>query len=224
MSVRLWHKTGIARSLAATLLLTVSLLPGTAASADQSVLLTGEALVAELRAGGLNIYFRHVATVWSQSDDLRQRDDWLHCDSTRMRQLSDAGRADAVAIGNAMRKLELPIAQVLASPYCRTMETARLLNVGVVKPSNDVVNLRAAKYFGGRDAIVATAQRLLSSQPRTVGNRVIVAHGNVARAATPAYPAEGEGLIFKPDGDSSFILVGRIEPQQWAELLTLADE
>ena len=208
----------------ATSLLALSLLAFTSAGADQGSLLGGKALVEALHAGGLNIYFRHVATDWSLSDDLRDRDDWLSCDPARMRQLSDAGRADAVAVGSAMRKLEVPVAQVLASPYCRTMETARLINVGRVEASTDVMNLRAAEYFGGRAAIVTTAQRLLSTPPPAGGNRVIVAHGNVASAATPAYPAEGEGLVFKPEDDGSFILVGRVEPGQWAELLaTVAD-
>ena len=202
-----------------TTLLAALLLAVTPASADQGALLGGQALVEALRAGGLNIYFRHVATNWSQSDDLRNRDDWLICDPARMRQLSDAGRADAVAVGNAMRELEIPVTQVLASPYCRTMETARLMELGSVEPSTEVMNLRAAEYFGGRAAIVATAQRLLSTPPPAEGNRVIVAHGNVASAATPAYPAEGEGLVFKPDADGSFILLGRVEPEQWAALL-----
>ncbi len=206
------------RAVAATLM-TALLLAVTPAGADQGALLGGKVLVEALRAGGLNIYFRHVATNWSQSDDLRNRDDWLSCDPTGMRQLSDAGRADAVAVGNAMRKLEIPVTQVLASPYCRTMETARLMDLGAVEPSTEVMNLRAAEYFGGRAAIVATAQRLLSTPPPVDGNRVIVAHGNVASAATPAYPAEGEGLVFKPDGAGGFILLGRIEPKQWAELL-----
>ena len=207
---------------AAAALMTALLLTVTPAGADQGALLGGRALVDALRMGGLNIYFRHVATNWSQSDDLRNRDDWLSCDPTRMRQLSAAGRAAAVAVGNAMRELEIPVTQVLASPYCRTMETARLMDFGAVEPSTDVMNLRAAEYFGGRDAIVATAQRLLSTPPAR-GNRVIVAHGNVANAATPAYPAEGEGLVFKPDGAGGFILLGRVEPGQWAELL-LADD
>lgn len=204
-------------TLLAILLLTSS------ASAGQTSLLSGNALVETLRAAGLNIYFRHVATNWSQSDDLRQRDDWSNCDPARMRQLSDDGRADAVAIGNALRKLEIPIAQVLASPYCRTIETARLMNLGPVKPSPKVMNLRAAQYFGGRAAIVASARRLLASEPLAGHNRVIVAHGNVAIAATTTYPAEGEALVFEPAGDGSFTLVGRIEVKHWLGLMQAGD-
>ena len=48
--------------------------------------------------------------------------------------------------------------------------------------------------------------------------RVIVAHGNVAREATPVYPGEGEMVIFKPDGKGQFTFVGRITPDRWVEL------
>ncbi len=57
------------------------------------------------------------------------------------------------------------------------------------------------------------------SRADAVGNRVIVAHGNLAQAATPACPAEGEALVFKPDGDGSFILIDRVETVRWADLL-----
>lgn len=187
--------------------------------AEQVSLLTGKALVDALRAGGLNIYFRHVATVWSQSDDLRQRDDWLSCDPVRMRQLSDAGRADAIVIGDAMRRLGIPVSRVLASPYCRTRETAGLMSIGTISSTTEVMNLLAAEFFGGRAAIVVSARKLLASKPPSGGNRVIVAHGNVAREATPYYPKEGEALVFSPDGEGGFILLGRIEPLQWAQLL-----
>lgn len=181
--------------------------------------LTADALIAALRGGGFNIYFRHVATDWSQSDNLRRADDWLTCDPARMRQLSDAGRGDAAAIGEALRRLRIPVGVVLASPYCRTMETARLMQVGEVVASTDVMNLRAAEYFGGRAAIVANARRLLSSLPPPGTNRIIVAHGNVGREATPAYPAEGEGLVLQPDDQGGFRLFARIPPARWNRIL-----
>lgn len=216
------QQASLMRLVAVSALLLVCLLTTVGGHAAPPTSLDGKALVEALREGGYNIYFRHVATNWSQSDDVRERDDWLDCDPERMRQLSDAGRADAIAIGNAMRRLRIPISEVLASPYCRTQETARLMAVGPVEASTDVMNLRAAQYFGGRAAIVASAQRLLASLPPGTGNRVIVAHGNVAQAATPAYPSEGEGLVFKPGEDGKFYLVGRIETKQWAGLLELA--
>lgn len=187
--------------------------------------MSDEALVDRLLGGGLNLYFRHVATDWTQSDNVREAGDWLSCDPARMRQLSDSGRADARAVGKAMRELKIPVSEVLASPYCRTVETARLMDLGKVMHSTEVMNLRAAGYFGGRAAIVASAQRLLATPPAPGANRVIVAHGNVAREATPVYPGEGEGIAFHPDGNGGFQVVARIPPERWVQLsASLADQ
>ena len=180
--------------------------------------LSDHELIAALQRGGYNLYFRHEATNWSQQDAVFQRDDWLSCDGSRVRQLSEEGRQRAQRTGQAMRRLKIPVSEVLASPYCRTMDTARQLGLGDVQASNAVMNLRVAEYFGGREAIVATARALLARPPSAGSNRVIVAHGNVAQAVTPVYPGEGEAVIFEPDGQGRFRFVGRIPPDRWVEL------
>ena len=180
--------------------------------------LSDQALIEAIQQGGYNLYFRHEATNWSQQDAVQQRDDWQSCDGSRIRQLSEQGRQSAKRVGQAMRSLNITVSEVLASPYCRTMETARQLGLGDVQPSDDVINLRVAEYFGGREAVIATARQLLSRRPASGSNRVIVAHGNVAREATPVYPGEGEMVIFKPEGKGQFTFVGRITPDRWAEL------
>lgn len=180
--------------------------------------LTDLELVEALHGGGYNLYFRHAATDWSSSDRVAEEGDWTSCDPARLRQLSDAGRATALAIGKAIRELGIPVGQVLASPYCRAVETARLLGVGQVETTSDVMNLRVAEFFGGRNAIVSTARKRLAMPPIPGTNTVIVAHGNVAREATPVYPGEGEGVVFEPDGMGGFRYVDRLAPSRWIEL------
>ena len=180
--------------------------------------LNDQALIEAIQQGGYNIYFRHEVTDWSQQDLVHQKEDWLSCDGNRVRQLSEQGRQSAKRTGQAMRSLKIPVSEVLASPYCRAMETARQLGLGEARASNDVINMRVAEYFGGREAVVATARKLLARLPTAGSNRVIVAHGNVAQAATPVYPGEGEAVIFKPDGKGWFSFVGRITPEKWVEL------
>ncbi len=177
-----------------------------------------QALVQALQQGGYNLYFRHEATNWSQYDAVDQQNDWLSCDGTKIRQLSDAGRRRAKRTGEFIRGLNVPVSEVLASPYCRTMKTAGLLGLGDVQASTAVINLRVAEYFGGRQAVIQTARQLLARPPLPGTNRVIVAHGNVAREATPVYPGEGEMVVFKPDGKGQFTFVGRIAPDQWLPL------
>ena len=186
--------------------------------ADTTPALSDEALIAALREGGYNLYFRHEATNWSQSDKVFRAEDWLSCDGDQIRQLSTVGKQRAAATGAALRALGVPVSKVWASPYCRTQETARQMNLGQVTPTNDVINLRVADYFGGRAAVIATAQALLATQPEGKTNAVIVAHGNVAQAATPIYPGEGEGVVFQPDGQGGFHFVGRLTHEDWLRL------
>ncbi len=209
------HLTIISTTLA---LLIIFALMGEHATAETTPILAGKALAMALREGGYNLYFRHVATDWSQSDNVRKAKDWLSCDGTRMRQLSTVGRETAVTIGEAIRAIGIPISKVLASPYCRTVETARLMQLGPVEPTTEVMNLRSAEYFEGRAAIVATARALLATTPEPNTNTVIVSHGNVAREATPVYPGEGDGIVFQPDGMGGFRYIGQMTPEDWSRL------
>ncbi|MDX1513455.1 MAG: histidine phosphatase family protein [Gammaproteobacteria bacterium] len=184
----------------------------------QDSVLSGEALVSALRGGGYNIYFRHAETDWSLSDRVEKPGDWTSCDPARIRQLSDEGRESARAVGKAMRALDIPVGKVLSSPYCRCVETAMFMDLGPVETTTDVINMRVAEYFGGRAAIAVTARALLSTPPPEGANRVIVAHGNVAREATPVYPQEAEGVVFRPDGGGGFTFVGRLTPEEWTAL------
>jgi len=206
------------------LLLFVFTLPCLPTAADAQAPLAGMDLVRVLRDGGHVLYFRHEATDWSQDDHVEGRDDLSSCDPERMRQLSDAGRERARRTGEAMRALGIPVGGVLASPYCRTVETATLMDLGPVRTTPAVMNLRAADYAGGRSEIVARARALLSAPPPAGTNIVVVAHGNVAREATEVYPGEGEGVAFEPMGDGRFRVVGRLTPAQWHALSQAAPQ
>jgi broad specificity phosphatase PhoE len=174
--------------------------------------------VESLRKGGYNIYFRHAATDWSQNDQVSKEDDWTSCDPNNMRQLSEAGRKTAGIVGEAIRALQIPIGQVLASPYCRTVETARNMKLGPVEMTTDIMNLRVADYFGGTSAIAARANGRLSMHPQAKTNTVLVAHGNVLVTATDVYPQEAEAIVFRPESNGTWTFVARISPQDWAHL------
>lgn len=202
------------------LLLVLLLLPTGCVSVNvaSSPVLAEEDLINALRAGGYNIYFRHAQTDWSQSDHIERAGDWTSCDSSRVRQLSDTGRRTARAVGEHIRVLRIPVGKVLASPYCRTVETAQLMNLGVVETTTDIMNLRVAEYFGGRNAILSRARSRLAMLPPAGTNIALIAHGNVARGATDVYPDEAEAVVYRAHGDGSFSFVGRLSPAQWAAL------
>ena len=176
------------------------------------------ALVESLRKGGFNFYFRHAATDWSQNDKVSKAGDWTSCDPSKMRQLSEAGRNTASMVGEAIRALQIPIGLVFASPYCRTVETARNMKLGPVKKTTDIMNMRVAEYFGGSSAIAGRTNLRLSMPPPAKTNTVLVAHGNVLVTATDIYPQESEAIVFRPEGNGTWTFVARISPQDWVSL------
>ncbi|MGI9384096.1 MAG: histidine phosphatase family protein [Methyloligellaceae bacterium] len=171
-------------------------------------------LIEKLKRGGYNLYVRHAATDWSQSDKISAYGDWVSCDPGKIRQLSEEGRRVARTMGAAFRALGIRLGQVFASPYCRTMETAQLMSGQDVEPTIDLMNLRSEAYVGGRDAVVARARRRLSRRPADGVNDLFAAHGNLGRAATGQSLSEGEILVVKPMGNGRFDIVGTLTPMR----------
>jgi phosphohistidine phosphatase SixA len=191
---------------------------GQAPAQDQ---LLGQALIAALRQGGYNIYFRHAATDWSRHDQVETAGDWKSCDPARMRQLSAEGREVARRIGVAIRRLKIPIGQVLSSEYCRARETAQHMELGPVTATREIMNTRAAEFVGGLDAVTERVRRALATPPKAGTNTVLVAHGNLMRAASGAYTGEGGAAVFAPQKEGGFRLVAQLMPEDWERLADL---
>jgi len=172
--------------------------------------LAGRALVDALRGGGLVIYFRHAATDFGENDI--GMTDYANC--TSQRNLTDAGRADARVIGAAITRLGLPIGDVLASPFCRTMETATLI-FGRAVATRDVLGGPAA---AGPEKYAALV-RLLSATPASGVDVAIVGHANPFRSVSDIpLLAEGEAAVLRPHGSVGFHLLARIPKDGWDAL------
>ena len=186
-------------------------LPAAAQPASQvQAELAGSALVAALRSGGYVVYFRHTATDFSQNDD--QMTGYEDC--AKQRNLTDAGRAHARAIGVALRALAIPFGDVLASPFCRTRETAQLIF--------DRATVSAAVRGGPAQADAgryAALREILSTPVPRGANLAIVSHGNPFRALVGGtYLAEGEAAVIAPRGKDSFVVVARVPEEEWTRL------
>ena len=194
------------------LLLTLALLQGSPSQvAAQSPRLAGPALVKALREGGLILYFRHASTDFGQNDD--QMTGYEDC--AKQRNLTDRGRAEARDIGVAMKRLELPIGDVVASPFCRTMETARLI-FGSATASAAV---RGGPARPESEERYAALRKLLSTSPRPGTDLAIVSHGNPFNAVVGApYLAEGEAAVIRPLGAQGFVVIARVPKNAWDSL------
>jgi hypothetical protein len=174
---------------------------------------SGVALVEALRQGGYVIYFRHARTDFSQKDVSL-------ADCRSQRNLSDEGRAQARAIGAAIRSLGIPIGRVLASPYCRTRETAELA-FGQVEVTRDLLGRGLSEE---QSRISASLLRpLLGAPPAPGTNTILVSHGFNLRAADGIALAEGEAAIYRPGEHGSFTRVGRLTSDQWLPPHSMTD-
>ena len=171
--------------------------------------LTGDRLVSALRRGGFNIYFRHAAT--DPAPDDADPVDFSDCDTQR--NLSREGRRQARAIGRAIDALDIPIGRVLSSPFCRTLDTARLA-FGKATREPSLENLENADTETESDARTRGLRRLLSTRPDGATNNVLVAHGFNITAAADVTLAEGEAAIFRPN-NKNFEFVATVAPEEW---------
>jgi len=174
--------------------------------------LAGAELLAALRAGGYVIYFRHADTDHSRQDQRPVNFD----DCATQRVLSENGRQNSRAIGEVIRALDVPIGSVLASPLCRTVETA-VLAFGSAEKS-------MATREGGPDPVgspgrYAALRALLSTAPPAGKNTAIVGHGYpyYSLIGKGQILEEGEAAIIRPQG-TSFEEVARVGLKEWREL------
>ena len=171
-------------------------------------------LLAELRKGGYILYFRHTATDFSKNDEGMKSFE----DCANQRNLIDKGRAEARAAGVAIRRLGIPVERVLASPFCRTVETAQLL-FGRAEKMQEVRGGPAAPAGSER---YAALRKILATPVRPGTNLAVVSHGNpFYSVAGPPYLAEGEAAVIRPLG-ADFQIVARIPVDRWDALASAA--
>lgn len=165
-------------------------------------------LLSRLREGGYVLYLRHTSTDFSQNDSRMTSFE----DCTTQRNLTDRGRDEARTLGEHVKRLKIPIGEVLASPFCRTLETARLA-FGKASATNDVRGGPASTDDPKR---YEKLRKLLAARPSPGTNLVISSHGNPFHAvAGPPYLAEGEIAVVQPESGGRFRVLARLRLDDW---------
>lgn len=188
---------------------TVAMLAIAAAAGAQ--VMTGEPLIAALRGGGAIIVMRHASAPRQAPDKAAANPD----NPTAERQLDAAGRASAAAMGEALRRLKIPVGDVWTSPTYRARDTVRHAQLPPPQPVPELGD-------GGQSMQVAAAaqaawlEKKVTELPRGT-NTVLVTHmPNIAAAFPEAGAvADGEALVFMADGKGGARLVGRVRIEEW---------
>jgi len=174
-----------------------------------------------MRLGGYVIVLRHGLT--SSDPVVDPMSNPAKKSGSAERQLSEQGRAQAKAIGDAMRKLKLPVGLVMTSPLQRAVDTGRLLGFGEVVTSPDLAEAGPALSEGENGRRAEALRGLLAVQPPADNNLVIVTHKpNITEAFGKDWgdAREGEATIFEPDlKGGGYRLIARIRADAWEGLV-----
>jgi broad specificity phosphatase PhoE len=133
-------------------------------------------------------------------------------DCATQRNLSDEGRAQARALGDAFRAHGIRQAKVYSSPWCRCLETARLLDLGPVEPLDALSNL-----YGHPERTEPQMKELRAFlkeiAPSVATTKVIlVTHNVVIAALVGESTGSADVVVLKLANDGTPTVAGRIHP------------
>lgn len=132
-------------------------------------------------------------------------------DCATQRNLSDAGRKQAIRIGKAFKSRNISVARVLSSQWCRCLETARLLNLGKVE-SFPTLNSFFNDYSTASKQ-TAQLRQFIWNNRNNPGVIIMVTHQvNITNLASDIYPDSGESVVLRASGKNKIEVVGTIKP------------
>ena len=150
-----------------------------------------------LETRGTVIFFRHALAPGYGDPTNFQVDD-----CATQRNLDQRGREQSKRIGDAFKSLDFATDTVHSSPWCRCLETARLMDIGEVESFEGL-----GSFFEGHVDRQVTL-KLLSDKLSTISNRdespaIMVTHQVVISAITKLVTSSGEGILYDPKRDRS---------------------
>ncbi|MBD2151232.1 histidine phosphatase family protein [Pseudanabaena sp. FACHB-1277] len=158
-----------------------------------------------LRGKGKVVLMRHAIAPGTGDPEQFKIDD-----CSTQRNLSEEGRAQARQAGAEFRKRRIPIQQVLSSQWCRCLETAKLLNLGEVKPEPALNS-----FFRDRsteDAQTIQTRRLIVEHQQQDGVVVMVTHQVNITALTGIVPRSGAAVVVQANTAGDVTVIAELDP------------
>ena len=123
-------------------------------------------------------------------------------DCSTQRNLNDEGRKDAREIGSWLKRRDLKIFRVESSRWCRAKETARLLDLGKVRPNKNFDSL-FRDPDPAKSPQTAAIKKQIFNHRNTRGLLVLVGHAVNIQTLTGTLVDSGEGVLVRatPQGE-----------------------
>jgi len=205
----------MARALCVAAVFLAAMFP-TAAPAQT---LSGD-LVGNLQKGGYVFVMRHTSspTTLPDKSSAAPGNDKLE------RQLDENGQKTAREMGASIKGLHIPLGDVLSSPTYRARETVRFAAFANMKTFDELGDGGLGMAVQSPAAAAAWLRTKSQEAPRAGTNTLIVTHapniqGAFGQSANGI--ADGEMMVFKPDGKGGATLVARLKIEDWPRIVPL---
>lgn len=153
---------------------------------------------------GATIYLRHGAT-----DGANESAETVVLDDcATQRNLSELGQEQASELGQFFLSEGVRPSEVLSSPFCRCLDTARIVFGSAVREP-ELATFHWDAETAKRERMTWFRRELGRDIPAGK-TRILVGHSDFIRELGLKAPEEGEGVVFRPDGRGGFDEVGRI--------------
>lgn len=156
----------------------------------------------KLKNGGLVVLMRHTHTTVKDTKPLLRDPSCV-----KERNLSEKGKKVATRIGKMFATKGVPVGKILASPYCRTTDTANIA-FGSSQPVEFLTVLEALPQEQAEENTEQLTQKIGSYSGD--GNLVLVTHAPNISAVSFESVEMGAFLVLQPMGGGEFEEIGII--------------
>jgi phosphohistidine phosphatase SixA len=177
---------------------------------------SGPQLLQQLRAGGCVLVMRHASAPREQPDASAAEPD----NPRHERQLDHTGKAEAHALGAALRTLHVPIGPIYSSPTYRALETVRLAGLSTPRVIAQLGEGEHGMTGAAELPRIEWLRHAVEQAPPSGSNTLVVTHTpNILGAFghEAAGIRAGEMLIFRPRRGRAELL-GRMTVAAWRNL------
>lgn len=162
-------------------------------------------LLEDFKTGNHIVLLRHALAPGTGDPD-----NFILGDCTTQRNLSQAGRDQAVRIGNRFKQAGITDADVYTSEWCRCLETAELLGLNTPEPLPSLNS-----FFRNYDREAQQTEELqtwLAAQ-QLDKPLILVTHQVNITAFSNIYPDSGEVVLMRRNADNKFEVAGSIRTE-----------
>lgn len=124
------------------------------------------------------------------------------------RNLDDAGRAQAAAIGTWLRARGVRPEAVFTSPWCRCIETAELMAMGPVIEERGLRSF--AENRSPKSETLSRLRKFLGAHSNSKAPLVMVTHSSTVADLIGGLVGSGEGVVVKLSSEGEIMLLGRV--------------